>query len=395
LNVRWLRGSAGVAAVLGTIWLVPPATRATAPTLNDQRTVVVRTTQEFRAALATARPGSVISLAPGRYAGGSYRHGIRGTASAPIVIQGLDPAHPPVIAGGANGLQLSDAEHVTLRDLVFDGAQQNGVNIDDGETFDTPSHHVTLTRIVVRNIPSGNRDGIKLSGVTDFLVQDVTIERWGDQGSAIDMVGCHRGVISGSMFRHTRGMQVGNGVQAKGGSANITIRNNRFEYAAARAVQIGGPTGAQFFRPQPPGRTEARDIVVERNVFVGGETAVAFVSSDGGVVRFNTIYRPDKYLLRILRENTSAGIVATRNGVFTDNIVYWTGDLGVNIGAGTEPASFSFARNSWYRADAPGRSAPALPRAETDGKYGVDPQFAAPPADLRPASVIRQGAHAR
>jgi hypothetical protein len=357
--------------------------------------VVVSTTGAFRAALAAAGPGTTIAIVPGVYAGGSYRQGLDGTAGAPIVIEAADPAHPPVFVGGYNGLQLSNASHVTFRDLVFERAEQNGINIDDGGTSETPSHHIVMTRVVVRDLPGGNRDGIKLSGVTDFVVETSTVERWGDAGSAIDMVGCHRGVIRESVFRHTPGIQVGNGIEAKGGSTQIAITGNRFEDAAARAVQIGGITSLSLFRPQPPGTAEAREVVVERNVFVGGETAVAFVGSDGGVVRFNTIYLPTRWPLRILQEHTAAGLVPSRRGAFTDNIVYWRGShVMMNIGANTDAASFTFARNRWYREDAPARSHLTLPSAEAGGVHGVDPGFVSPPLDLRTRGDLPAGAYA-
>jgi hypothetical protein len=358
-------------------------------------TIVVSTTAEFRSALAAATAGTTVSVRPGNYEGGYHRRDLIGTAAAPVVITAADPAAPPVFVGGSDGLGLSHAQYVTLRDLVFERAQQNGINVDDGQRADTSSHHVTFTRVVVRDIPNGNRDGIKLSGVNDFVIENTTIERWGSDGSAVDMVGCHRGVIRNSVFRHTPGMPVGNGLQMKGGTTTVTITGNRFEHAAGRAVQLGGETGLQFFRPQPPGPFEVKDVVVERNVFVGGETAVAFVSSDGGIFRFNTIYLPTKYLFRILQENDGPGFVHSRNGVFSDNIVYWTGTRVVNIGANTEPASFTLARNAWYRADDPAQSRPELPSPEVGGLYGVDPQFVAAPVDLHTRLTTPRGAYAR
>ena len=88
----------------------------------------------------------------------------------------------------------------------------------------------------------GNDDGIKLSGVDSFTVEDCLIESWGAWGSAIDMVGCHGGVIRGCVLRNG-GLAGGTGVQAKGGSAGVVVRDNRFESAGVRAVQIGGSTG--------------------------------------------------------------------------------------------------------------------------------------------------------
>ena len=352
------------------------------------------TTPELRDALAMATAGTVISLKPGTYGGGHHRTGLAGTDAAPIVIQAQDRSQPPVISGGGNGIGLTDATYVTLRDLIFDRPQQNGVNVDDGESFETPSHHITFTRVVVRDMPGGNRDGIKLSGVTDFVVEElddraVGIGRLGDRHGGLPSR--DRSATTSSATRRT--CRSATACRPRAAAREITISGNRFEHAAARAVQLGGDTGLQFFRPQPPGSAEVRDVVVERNVFVGGETAIAFVSSDGGTFRFNTIYLPSKYLLRILQEQAGAAFVRARDGAFTDNIVYWTGDRMVNIGVNTEPASFTFARNWWYRADDPGGSRPQLPAAEIGGTYGADPAFVDPPRDLRTLGHVPRGGY--
>jgi hypothetical protein len=367
---------------------------------------VVHTADELRAAVSKAAPGSQIRLAPGEYPGGLYFGGVRGGPGSPIVIAAADPEHPPVIRGGTEGIHLTDPCWVELRDLTLIGAARNGLNIDDGGSYDSPAHHIVLRGLAVREVgTNGNHDGIKLSGVTDFRVEGCTIERWGvGGGSAIDMVGCHRGVIEGSLFRHSEA--TGNtGVQAKGGTTEVIVRRNRFENAGARAVNIGGSTGLQFFRPPLKAgedHSEASDIVVEGNYFTGSGAPVAFVGVDGAVVRYNTIYRPARWALRILQETRSEGFVPSRNGVFTDNIVAFRFDEwvegGVNVGPGTAPATFAFARNFWYCIDDPAASHPVLPTEERGGVYGTDPLFRnAEAGDLRlhdgsPAS--RAGAEA-
>jgi hypothetical protein len=191
------------------------------------------------------------------------------------------------------------------------------------------------------------------------------------------MVGCHDGTIEASVFRNG-GENLGNGVQTKGGSARVTVRNNRFESAGVRAVQIGGSTGLESFRPNASVGYEAQNVTVEGNVIVGSEAAVAFVNVDGATVRFNTIYRPGRWVFRILQETTAPGFVPSRNGVVTDNIIAFnTAEVvtAVNVGAGTAPQTFQFARNVWYALDAPALSVPALPTAEVGGVYGVNPQF--------------------
>lgn len=353
---------------------------------------------QLRQALAAAQPGSVVLLAPGTYEGGLYLEGLRGEEGRPVVIAGAAPDDPPVFVGGSSALHLVDPAYVELRDLVMTGATANGLNLDDGGSYDTPAHHVVLRRITVRDVgPEGNCDGIKLSGVDDFRLADCVVESWGDGGSSIDMVGCHRGLIAGCRFAHPTGGATG--VQCKGGTAEVVIRGCRFEGAIARGVNIGGSTGLQYFRPPPQGY-EAKEITVEGNVFVGAQAPVAFVGCDGATVRFNTIYRPGRWALRILQETREPGFVPCRNGVFTDNIVVYRSDQwsegGVNIGPATAPETFRFARNVWYCEDRP-TLGPTLPTAETDGLVGEDPLLADPEAgdfSLREGSPAEGRGHA-
>ena len=361
----------------------------------DPPKVTVRTAAEFRAAAAAARPGTRIEFAPGIYEGGTHLEGLRGAAGKPIVLAAADPAKPPVFRGGANGIQLTDPEHVELRDLAFEGQTGNGLNIDDGGTPATPAHHVVLRGLTVRDVgPDGNRDGIKLSGLTDFRVEACTVERWGRGGSAVDMVGCARGTIEGCTFKHTADATNASGVQAKGASREVAIRRNRFEDAGGRAVNAGGSTGLAYFRPpletwKGP-KFEAKDLTIEGNTFVGGTTAVAFTGVDGAVVRFNTIHVPGRWAFRILQETREPGFVPSRGGVVTDNLIAFRSDRwgegGVNRGDGTDLASFRFERNFWWCADLPERTRELvrMPTEEKDASYGKDPKFRdAAQGDLR------------
>lgn len=357
--------------------------------------VHVRDIDALRRAIQQAKPGTRILLAPGTYQGGLYLSNIHGKPGQPILIGAARPDNPPVLLGRVECLHLSEVSHLELRDLTLRRATGNGLNIDDGGSYETPSHHITLRNLHVSDIgPNGNRDGIKLSGVDDFRVENCTVERWGDGGSGIDMVGCHRGTIRGCTFRQGGA----NAVQAKGGSSEIVVEGCRFEDYGERGINIGGSTGLEFFRPKVealPARAkyEARNIRVEGNLFIGGTAPVAFVGVDGAVVRSNTIYRPQRWAMRILQETTAPGFVPSRRGVFENNIVVFRSEAwfegGVNIGPGTAPETFRFARNVWYCEDRPERSRPTLPAQETDGLVGKDPLLADPARGdftLRPGS---------
>lgn len=345
------------------------------PLFAAERRVEVADDAALRRALRDAQPGWRIVIAPGKYRPEIYVKNLRGTAEAPIIIEGADPKKKPLIEGAQTGLHLSDCAYVTLRHIALKGQSSNGINIDDGGTFDTPAHHITLEGIDVFDIgPRGNHDPIKLSGVDDFTVLGCTIEGWA--GQAIDMVGCHRGLIEGCTFRGKAGFSQDAGPQTKGGSSDVTIRNCTFVNAGQRGVNLGGSTALAVFRPQGA-KYEAKDIVVEGCRFVGGLAPVAYVGVDGATVRYNTIYHPEKWVLRILQETTDPEFVACRNGRFERNLVVFQRgrvQIPVNVGAKTEPASFVFRENLWFCEDRPGGSRPELPAREAGGVYGVDPQ---------------------
>jgi len=70
-------------------------------------TVRVRTRDELQQAVAGAKPGTRIVVAPGNYAGGLSFAGLRGEKDRPIVVAGEDPTEPPVVRGGGSVLPLS------------------------------------------------------------------------------------------------------------------------------------------------------------------------------------------------------------------------------------------------------------------------------------------------
>lgn len=353
------------------------------------KVVPVASAAEFRSALRTATAGTRIELAPGDYAGGFHAAGLRGERDRPIVVAAADAKRPPRFVGGANGIHLSDPVFVELHNLTFTGATNNGLNIDDGGKYSSAPRGLVLRGLRIADVgPKGNCDGIKLSGLDGFRVENCVIDRWGiGSGSAIDMVGCHAGVIEGNTFRHVEDQTStgGNAVQTKGGSRDIVIRKNRFEHAGTRAVNAGGSTGKPFFRPPldrwPSGEApyEAKDIVIEGNTFIGSGAPLAFVGVDGATARFNTIYRPGRWAMRILQETRLPEFAPCRNVVVSDNIIVFHSQSwaegGVNIGGGAAPETFRLARNHWFCLDRPDRSTPKLPTAETDGVHGTDPQF--------------------
>jgi hypothetical protein len=195
------------------------------------------------------------------------------------------------------------------------------------------------------------------------------------------------------------GFSQAHGPQTKGGSSQITIRRCWFDDAGSRAVNLGGSTGRAYFRP-PGALYEAKEIVVEGCTFVGSMAPIAYVGVDGAVVRYNTIYRPQTWVVRILQETRDPGFARCRNGRFEHNlIVFRQSDIRtfVNVGPGTAPETFQFSNNFWYCEDRPEDSKPQLPVPEQDGVYGRDPRLDATSSKhLKPQDSVaaRYGASA-
>ncbi len=340
-------------------------------------------------AVADAGPGSAVVVHAGTYAGGAFISGLAGTDEAPIWIGGAAGEALPVISGGANGIQLSNVRYLVIHDLEITGATANGINTDDGGNYADPdaTRYIVFRGLDIHDIgSSGNQDCLKLSGVDDFWVLGSRFVACGGgmSGSGIDHVGCHDGMIAGNYFANTSG----NGVQCKGGSRDIDIRANHFDNAGERAVNMGGSTGFEFFRPplnstQP--NAEARNIRVIANVIEGSTAALGFVGCVGCLAANNTIVDPGRWVFRILQETVSGGgytFEPARDGVVVNNLVFF-GSGGsfsthVNVGADTAPDTFSFQTNLWFNHASPGASAPDLPVTEEGGIVGEDPLLADP-----------------
>lgn len=342
--------------------------------LTSALAVEVNTDAELTEALANVQPGTVITMMPGEYTGGRFLEDLHGTTEAPIILEGSGEV---VFQGGAEALHLVDCRYVTLRGFSVSGYPTNGINADDGGSFETPAHHLVFENLRIENTgPTGNHDALKLSGVDDFIVRGCTFSGWG--GSAVDMVGCHEGRIGNCRFLDQEGHSQSSGVQIKGGSRGITVVQSFFVDAGARAINLGGSTGLAYFRPKDA-VYEASDITIAGNRFVGSTAPIAWVTADGGHVHHNTIYLPENWVGRILQETTDARFIQSRNGVFEKNLVVFDSNIStfINVGPNTQPATFAFRGNAWFDAEE-GMRQPSLPVEETNGVYNVDPRLIDP-----------------
>ena len=335
------------------------------------------------AAIAQATAGTRIRIAAGTYGAiGTYSN-LRGSATAPIALVG-DGAVVIDTARSAQALHLIDPRYVVIEGITVQNTAPHGINIDDGGSYNTPAEYIVLRNVTFRDIGTGgNNDCLKLSGVDRFYIEGSAFSGC-NQGEAIDMVGCHDGVIAGNQFSN---LPV-NGVQTKGGSADVLIHGNRFNDIVQRSINAGGSTGATFYRPSNTTHEAAR-IQMIANIFErSGNTPVAFVGCDTCVFANNTIVEPGTYLARILEENTTLGPSA--NGYFINNIVLLN-SIGrgavVNVGGNTQPTTYTFGSNLWFSLDDAGYTGPTLGGgvpAETGSLIQQNPQL---DANRRPSST--------
>ncbi|MBK9103856.1 MAG: right-handed parallel beta-helix repeat-containing protein [Saprospiraceae bacterium] len=320
-----------------------------------------------------AVPGDTILIHEGTYSGGIYVADLQGTASAWIHILAA-PGEAVTFDGGGNAWQFTDAAYLEISGFIFEHQTGNGVNFDDGGSYETPSHHILFDNCTFRDInASGNNDLLKLSGIDSFEIRQCLFLNGAEGGSGIDMVGCHDSQIHNNRFEN----QGSNSVQAKGGCRNIRIERNFFKNGGARALNLGGSTGLQFFRPLDA-PYEAAELKVYSNVFIGSDAPVAFVGTINTEVVNNTFYLPTKWVLRILQETVDPDrFPPCGYNTFRNNIIYINNLVSVecNIGPNTAPETFTFSNNLWFHSENSNWTGPDLPVEDTDNIVSEDPLF--------------------
>jgi hypothetical protein len=377
----WQR-SLTVAALIGS--LMCGAARAGDVTVNS--------VGALKAALHKAKPGDTVRVAPGTYRprrGKVFWFGhLKGELGKPITIRAADPDDRPVFKGGSECFQLTRCTNVVVDGIIADGADVNNLQFDFCK-------RLVVMNCVSRDMTSkGNNrncDGIKMPGCDDFLIYKCEVVRWGTGGSAIDMVGCRKGLIARCRFsfpKMTRGSA--NCTQPKSGTHNIGIYKNLFDDASLRAVQFGGAG-----KPMHLGKGKKQsglDQVAMGNVIVGGECAVVYACTTRTVFEYNTVVKPTKYLVRILKEGDYGPM--SDNVLARNLIVYDPPITFQQNGRGTRPEAVSWVENYWYNVGAPAKSLPALKPPVTASEGGADPKLDEDfvPAEDSPAAGY--GAHA-
>jgi hypothetical protein len=271
-----------------------------------------------------------VRLAPGDYAptdpgrGELYIEDLQRTAAAPLLIQATDPAPnatrlsqgfvlvgvgflafdgltigPAVVGayhGGAfcgPGACFHDAPKPLSAEAGFHvsgtALAPTGQGLKDGHLdFSVygrfaPAHDIVIRRATIQNLfgddePSGadaaggGSDGIKFNQAANVWVTGTRIRQTSRHG--IDNVGVHGGCFLGNVIADTG---VGLGIEAKGGSIDVTFDGNTF--INVRRLELGGENtdATYYWSAEMPGTPlhyayEGRRIVARNNLIVDPRT---------------------------------------------------------------------------------------------------------------------------
>lgn len=302
------------------------------------------------AAESNISAGDSVLILDGTYTNGAqFLADLNGSATSPIVLK-AENTHQAIFQGGSEAIHLVNCSYLEIHGVIIEQQTGNGINIDDGGDYNTPTHNITISNCIFRDMQAGgNNDLLKLSGLDSFIIRNCQFINGGGGGSGVDMVGCHFGVIEDSYFDNSGT----SGIQSKGGTQHILMQRNVFKDIDQRAINLGGSTGLQFFRPPLPtpitGAFEAADLQVFSNVFIGSFSPLAYVGCVRVKVINNTFFKPENWVIRILQETTVPGFLTCANNEFRNNAIYLEADLTeVNIGPNTDAGSFIFTNNLWF-----------------------------------------------
>ena len=305
----------------------------------------------------------------------------RARAGRPIVLEARDPANAARVRGRRLGAPAHRRRARGARGRSRSRGQRgNGLNVDDGGT----PRHALAPRDAARAHGARRRPGRQLR-------RDQALGRSRTCASRAAPSSAGGAAVRPSTWwaaaaARSRATRSATAAEASGGLGRAGEGRQRRDRRPAQPLRARGQPrrerrrqhGPRVLPPaardlEGPASTRRATLTIEGNTFVGSQAPVAFVGVDGAVFRFNTVYLPGRWALRILQETREEGFVPCRDVEVRDNLIVFPTDRwtegGVNVGPGTEPASFRFARNVWFALDAPARTRASvrLPTPEQDG----------------------------
>jgi hypothetical protein len=209
---------------------------------------LVRNTAALQSALATARSGDRILLAPGSY----ERLGLKGLKfGGEVTIASAEPTKRAVVAGieavNVSGLRFENLE-LTINDRV-----------DIAFSVAGGSDRVVLDRAVIHDPAKKSRSGVLIRDSTDVAVKNSELY---DMGTALRIMNSRNVTVATNRFHDIHG---GDGIQGTG-SSGVKLAGNYFTDFYPNPGDH--PDAIQFFTFNQ--KAPARDLTMTDNVFVRG-----------------------------------------------------------------------------------------------------------------------------
>ncbi len=338
--------------------------------------------------------GDTIFVHEGTYsnepAGGGYP--VYGKYGTYVYIMGVPGEAKPVFnnddtAGFTSVTSGNTPPHnFALKRLIYQKASlgAHNLNISAWEVGDYPGpidegyvHNVIVDSCEFHN-ERENAEMIKMAGVDSFVISNCYFSASNEHVIGIAGVGCHVGEI----YNNTIDSCLQGGIQFKGGSSAIVIRNNIVNMCAFTGINMGGDTGSDYFRPplvamETP-HYEAKEIDCYSNVVIDCPVPFSFNTSRDCRFYNNMVITTDS-------TRTSEGLYASvgvvwvrhtsnavpgpsRDNIIANNIFYYnevrSGYKNIffqypeNSGGDDDlyASSFKFYNNLWYCFENPSES---------------------------------------
>ncbi|MGD7704619.1 choice-of-anchor L domain-containing protein [Microlunatus sp. Y2014] len=313
-----------------------------------------------------------------------------GTASERIVLRSRNPHGAKIVYHDlpASKLSIIDRTHITIQGFEITENVPGPTTADILVEVRTGAHHV---HILDNYLHGAHEEGVKGYLVEGMVVRGNLIEDMGHEG--IDFVNVWNSVIENNVIRDVGRV----GLLAKGGSVDITIRNNVVtalnRTMMTGAIYLGGSTDGISTKDPTLNGFEAWNMVAYNNIVHGtvidGVPTIPYAFSFTGAkdsAIFHNVVVGARYGLFL----ASGGHLPTGwewqpnnvNVTFANNIVVDVA-AGYAIRTGTEHENFVHDHNLYHQTD-------LTPPVEPGGVY-ADPQFVAVGTDwhLAPTSPAR------
>jgi hypothetical protein len=318
-----------------------------------------------------AKPGDEIILMPGTHVAVKLSN-LHGTDKAPITIRGLDEAHPVTIEAKRAGLELVNPQFVVVQDVVITGATINGLVIDtapvrkpdkapgedeaDAPAAPTGPRHVTLRRVRIEKTgPEGLRHALTATGVESLQLEHCAFDGWG--GCAVELRACQNVSIEHCTFAGRDDHSQMWGIRARSNCDLIKIDHCTFTKAAATCIQFGGKTEIDELVlpaesvPEPASMFQTSRSSIQHCLFVDSFCPVHFGNVDGITMRYNTVVRPQPWIISVVDDDDPTVLAPSRNILIGENIFVFdpaTLTRLSNIGLAADTMPLRLEENLWW-----------------------------------------------